>query len=75
MYREGTEQYEHHVKTYGPPSEFGYKDFIPMFKAEIFDPEQWVDPTITRKMRLGHLQAQVSELSQTSDGVSFWTAG
>jgi len=43
MYREGTPQYEHHVKTYGPPSEFGYKDFIPMFKAEKFDPEEWAE--------------------------------
>jgi alpha-L-fucosidase len=26
-----------HVQTYGHPSEFGYKDFIPMWKAERFD--------------------------------------
>lgn len=37
MYQEGTKEYEHHVKTYGPHKEFGYKDFIPMFKAEKFD--------------------------------------
>lgn len=43
MYKEGTEQYKHHVKNYGPPSEFGYKNFIPMFKAEKFDPEEWVE--------------------------------
>jgi len=43
MYREGTPQYEYHVKTYGPPSEFGYKDFIPMFRAEKFDPEEWAE--------------------------------
>jgi len=34
IYREGEPQYEYHVKTYGHPSEFGYKDFIPMFTAE-----------------------------------------
>lgn len=33
--------YEHHVKTYGPVTEFGYKDFIPLFKAEHFDPDEW----------------------------------
>ena len=33
--------YEHHVKTYGHPSEFGYHDFVPMFKAEHFDAEEW----------------------------------
>lgn len=43
MYREGTPQYEYHVKTYGPPSRFGYKDFIPMFTAEKFDPDEWAE--------------------------------
>ncbi len=43
MYRPGTEQYEFHVKNYGPPSEFGYKDFIPMFTAEKFDPDEWAE--------------------------------
>lgn len=35
--------HEHHVKTYGPLNEFGYKDFIPMFKAEKFDAAEWAD--------------------------------
>ena len=43
MYLQGTREFEHHVKTYGPQKEFGYKDFIPMFKAEKFDPAAWVD--------------------------------
>jgi alpha-L-fucosidase len=43
MYREGEPQYEHHVKTYGHPSKFGYKDFIPMFTAEKFDPDEWAE--------------------------------
>ncbi len=33
--------YQHHLKTYGDPSEFGYKDFIPLFKAEKFDATEW----------------------------------
>lgn len=33
--------YEHHIKTHGPMTDFGYKDFIPQFKAENFDPEAW----------------------------------
>ena len=36
-------QYEHHVKTYGPPSTFGYKDFIPLFRGEKFDPDEWAE--------------------------------
>ncbi len=31
--------YNFHVKNYGHPSEFGYKDLIPLWKAENFDPE------------------------------------
>lgn len=34
--------YEHHRETYGPHKEFGYKDFVPMFKAEKWDPRAWV---------------------------------
>ena len=33
MYIQGSPEYEHHIKTYGSHREFGYKDFIPMFKA------------------------------------------
>ena len=43
MYKQGTPEYEHHLKTYGRHTEFGYKDFIPMFKGERFDAEKWVD--------------------------------
>lgn len=43
MYREGTEQYEYHVKTYGGPEKFGYKDFIPMFTGDKFDPDEWAE--------------------------------
>ena len=38
LYIQGSPEYKHHVKTYGHPSEFGYKDFIPMWKAEKWDP-------------------------------------
>ena len=31
------------METYGSQSKFGYKDFIPMFRAEHFDPDAWVD--------------------------------
>ena len=43
MYIQGSPEFEHHVKTYGPHKEFGYKDFIPMFRAEKFDPKRWMD--------------------------------
>jgi alpha-L-fucosidase len=39
MYLQGHPQYEHHLKTYGHPSKFGYKDIIPLWKAEKWDPD------------------------------------
>ena len=42
MYDSTTPEYKHHRATYGSQDKFGYKDFIPMFKAEKFDPAAWV---------------------------------
>ena len=39
LYIEGDKDYDYHIKTYGHPSEFGYADFIPLWKAEKFDPD------------------------------------
>jgi alpha-L-fucosidase len=39
MYQQGHEQYAHHVATYGHPSKFGFKDVIPTWRAERFDPK------------------------------------
>jgi alpha-L-fucosidase len=41
MYRPESDEYKHHVATYGPVDKFGYKDFVPMFKAEHFDAAAW----------------------------------
>src|SRR5437764_7785310 len=43
MYIPGTAQYNHHLKTYGHPSKFGYKDIIPLWTADKFDPEAMMD--------------------------------
>ena len=43
MYDTTTAAHAYHVKTYGPVDKFGFKDFIPMFTADKFDPEQWLD--------------------------------
>ena len=39
--RRNVNVFEHHLATWGPQKTFGYKDFIPMFKAEKYDPEAW----------------------------------
>jgi len=41
MYQQGTAEFEHHVASYGPHTEFGYKDFIPQLTAENYDPAAW----------------------------------
>ncbi len=41
MYIEGSAENKHQIATYGPLTSFGYKDFIPMFHAEHFDPQAW----------------------------------
>ncbi len=43
MYIQGHPNYLHHIRTYGHPSKFGYKDIVAMWKAEKFDPEALID--------------------------------
>ncbi len=43
MYAKGLSQNKWHTKHYGSLNEFGYKDFIPMFKGEAFNPDEWAD--------------------------------
>ncbi|MGA9639397.1 alpha-L-fucosidase [Flavobacterium sp.] len=38
----GTKPYTYHREHYGEPSKFGYKDFIPQFKAEKFNADEWI---------------------------------
>jgi alpha-L-fucosidase len=40
---EGPGHYQHHVEKYGNPKEFGYKDLIPLWKAEKFDADEWAE--------------------------------
>ena len=40
LYLPGDKIYQHHLETYGHPSTNGYKDIIPLWKAEKWDPER-----------------------------------
>jgi len=66
IYRKGNSQYDHHERTYGPVSEFGYKDFIPMFKAEKFDAEEWADLFKSSGARFA------GPVAEHHDGFSMW---
>ena len=41
MHNIKSREYKHHVETWGEPNEFGYPDFVPMYKAEKFDADEW----------------------------------
>ena len=43
MYIAGNPVFEYHKKKFGDQKSFGYKDVIPLFTAEKFDPEHWAD--------------------------------
>ena len=43
MYQEGSDAYLYHLRHYGHPSKFGYKDICKLWKAENFDPDGLMD--------------------------------
>ena len=43
MYIQGSPQYNYHIRHYGHPSEFGYKDICRLWKAEKFDPRELME--------------------------------
>ncbi|WP_037324871.1 alpha-L-fucosidase [Salinimicrobium terrae] len=57
MHIEGTDEYRHHVETYGEHSEFGYHDYVPMFKAEEFDANAWTDLFVKAGAKFGGIVA------------------
>lgn len=42
MYIQGSPQYNYHVKTYGHPSQFGYKDICHIWRADNWNPEELI---------------------------------
>lgn len=41
MYIKDSEEYKWHLEHYGDPKDFAFKDFIPDFKMDKFDPQLW----------------------------------
>lgn len=66
MHFEGNGVYKHHLEKYGHPSEFGYHDFVPMFKAEKFDANAWVDLFEKAGARFA------GPVAEHHDGFSMW---
>lgn len=43
MHIKDSPEYKYHLENFGEPSEFGYHDFVPMFKAQKFDADEWAE--------------------------------
>ena len=66
MYEKGNDIRAYHEKTYGPLNEFGYKDFIPMFTAEKFNAEEWVDLFVKAGAQFA------GPVAEHADGFAMW---
>lgn len=66
MHLPGTPSHQHQLETYGPLEQFGYHDFVPMFKADSFDAAVWADLYQRAGARFGGLVAE------HHDGWSNW---
>ena len=61
-------EYKYHVENYGEPTEFGYHDFVPMFKAEKFDADEWAELFVKAGARFA------GPVAEHHDGYSMWAS-
>ncbi len=57
-----------HEKNFGPITEFGYHDFIPMFTGEHFDPVEWAELFAKAGARFA------GPVAEHHDGFSMWAS-
>ena len=57
---------DHHTQHYGSPGEFGYHDFVPMFKAEYFNADEWASLFKQAGARFA------GPVAEHHDGFSMW---
>lgn len=66
MYAKKNSINRYHTETYGPVSEFGYKDFYPMMTGAKFDPEEWAELVVRSGARYA------GPVTEHSDNFSMW---
>lgn len=68
--------YDHHVKEYGNPTEFGYTKFIEQFKAEKYDPKVMLQLMIDAGAKFGGLGAVHHDgFLMWDSAINRWNAG
>jgi len=68
MYLIGRPENKHHIATYGDPLVFGYDKFVPMFKAEKFDANEWADLFVQAGAKYA------GPVAEHHDGFSMWAS-
>ena len=66
MHFDESPEYKHHLEKYGTPAEFGYHDFVSMFKTEKFDAKEWADLFTKAGARFA------GPVAEHHDGFSMW---
>lgn len=66
MYQPEHPIHKFHVRTYGPVSEFGYKELVPQFTAEKFDADAWAALYAAAGARFA------GPVAEHCDGFAFW---
>ena len=68
MYAEGTSNNKHHLENFGPVDKFGYKDLVPLFKAEKFNADEWADLFVKAGAQFA------GPAGEHADGFSMWNS-
>ncbi|WP_422350095.1 alpha-L-fucosidase [Flagellimonas sp.] len=68
MHFEDHPVYKYHLENYGHPSEFGYHDFAPLFKAEKFDSDKWAQLFVDAGAKFA------GPVAEHHDGYAMWNS-
>lgn len=66
MYDRENSSYAFHTRHFGKVSEFGYKDFYPMFRGESFDADEWAKLAVRSGVRYA------GPVCEHADNFSMW---
>ena len=68
MYRAGHQNNADHLRNHGPVDQIGYKDLVPLFTAEKFNADEWVNLYVEAGARFA------GPVAEHSDGFAMWNS-